>query len=104
MKSRSKFKEEIDRNKRMEAITLNIDKAINKIKDYQRDKKVKPKRGFRVTTSNALFKQDMKWLRKANPIPFKNQEKYEEERKLFASKMRERRLKKQELIMTGKSL
>mmetsp|Transcript_18451 Transcript_18451/g.16321 ORF Transcript_18451/g.16321 Transcript_18451/m.16321 type:complete len:167 (+) Transcript_18451:444-944(+) len=102
IKSRSNFNQEIDKDKRMEALTVNIQNTIRNLKFPKT--KIQPKRGFKLTTSNGLFKQDMKWLKKANPFAFKNQERAERESRKLANNKRARRLIKEKLIMSGKSL
>ena len=46
----------------------------------------------------------MKWLMKANPLVFEKQKRYEVQSKELYNKMRERRLVKERLLMTGESI
>lgn len=46
----------------------------------------------------------MDWLRKANPSPFEYQKQRDDQSRVMAYRMRERRLIQEKLIMTGESL
>ncbi|CAI2370292.1 unnamed protein product [Moneuplotes crassus] len=101
LRSKTELRKECNLSKRMEKMTLNIDNAYKKA--MKKQMKRKPRRTYECGNPTDLWYQDIKWMKKANPVPFEYAKMDENNSKKLASNSRKRKMVKQNYYLSRSS-